>query len=380
MAALKTDVVTAKLLSGYFSSTEGQKPSILRVLAGRQLEAIDALLLSEAKGSDESIREAAIDGLARRAKPTMASALLTAAKTGPPPVTARALSGYVNIAANLEKTDKAAAAAMYVQAFELTTSDDHSKQALLGIGRLADPAADGLIEKVLPLVNEGTLRTEATMALTGLASRMPPGQKDRAVELLLQVVNHSADHEARRLAVGRLRELGVKLDPARDEGFVTCWWLLGPVDRHGDADWDRLPENMGEVDVTSPFTIGEKQLTWRSHHTADLLGIVDLLQAITQTASAAAYACAELNVETAQEALLKAGSDDGIAIWVNGTKVHSTNVGRPIQIDQDVIKVPLKAGKNVILARIQQKGGAWGFCVRVTTLDGKPIVGRQKCD
>lgn len=68
MMSLSGDAITAKLLSGYFEAAEERKPSILRVLAPRQLGAIEALLQNEATSANERIREVATAGLAQRAK------------------------------------------------------------------------------------------------------------------------------------------------------------------------------------------------------------------------------------------------------------------------------------------------------------------------
>jgi hypothetical protein len=68
MMGLTGDAITAKLLAGYFEASDEKKPSLLRVLAPRQLGAIDALLQSEATSANERIREAAEAGLASRKK------------------------------------------------------------------------------------------------------------------------------------------------------------------------------------------------------------------------------------------------------------------------------------------------------------------------
>lgn len=373
MMSLKSDLVTAKLLSGYFSVSEGQKPSILRVLAARKMEAIDALLLSEATSPDDAIREAAVRGLSLRSKPALAPTLLAAAKAGPAPITAAALDGYLNIATSLEKDDGATAAGMYTEALKLAAGDEQRRLVLLGLGRVGDPAAASLVSDILPLMSQGNAQDAAAMAVAGLAARMPDSAGERAKELLRKVADESKHAPARQSAIRRLRELGVDIDPAAGQGFITKWWLLGPVDRHGDSDWDRLPDVLKTIDVAKPTTVGSRELAWKAYHSADPQGLVDLLEGLAQANSTAAYAYTEVTAANAGEALLKVGSDDGIAVWVNGEKVHSTNVNRPVQVDQDVVKVSLKAGKNTILARIQQGSGTWGFCARLVTPDGKPV-------
>jgi HEAT repeat protein len=378
MMRLTSDLITARLLSGYFESSDAQKPSLLRVLARRQLEAIDALLLSETTSPDERTREAAVLGLAMRASPSAAPALLAAAKTGPERITGPAVTGYLNIATAVEKSDPASAASMYVEALKLSVDDQQRKPALQGLGRIADPSSEGLVGLVERLMAEGNVKADAAVALAGLASRMPDSQRARAVELLQKVLNECPEPLAQKSAIAYLRERGVDVDPARAEGFITCWWLLGPVDRGQDRDWDRLPAAMREVDLGRPVTLHGSSLAWKRFHTPDPHGAVDLIQAVGELSGKAVYAYTEVAVEKAEEAVFKIGSDDGIAVWVNGETVHANNVARPLVVDHDVVKVPLRAGKNTIVARIQQGGGEWGFCLRIVGDDGKPLALRQK--
>lgn len=380
MRWLRSDLVTAKLLSGYFESSEAQKPSLLRVLARRQLEAIDALLLTEATSPAKAIREAAILGLAFRAPAVAAPTLLKAAKDGPERITAPAVTGYLKIAANIETTDPTAAASMYVEALKLAVDEEQIKSALGGVRRLGDPASPGLISLVEQLMTQGNLKTEAATALAALASRLPQSENARAIELLEKVMNECPSPAAQQLAILHLRELGVALDPARSKGFITCWWLLGPVDRGQDQDWDRLPAPLGEVDLSEPVVLDGSSLSWKKFHSPDPQGAVDLTQAFGELSGKAVYAYAEITVEAAQEAVFKIGSDDGIAVWLNGQTVHANNAARPLVVDQDVVSVPLRAGKNTIIARIQQGSGSWGFCLRIVGADGKPLALQQKTE
>ena len=55
------------------------------------------------------------------------------------------------------------------------------------------------------------------------------------------------------------------------------------------------------------------------------------------------------------------GSDDSIKVWVNGSLVHETIAGRPVQVGQDRVRLPLRAGKNDLLAKVVNTGGVGGF-------------------
>ncbi len=59
---------------------------------------------------------------------------------------------------------------------------------------------------------------------------------------------------------------------------------------------------------------------------------------------------------------LSLGSDDGIKLWVNGREVLSKKVGRNVAAaDQETVTIQLAAGRNELLMKIVNSGGATGF-------------------
>ncbi|PTY08011.1 hypothetical protein DB347_00020 [Opitutaceae bacterium EW11] len=77
------------------------------------------------------------------------------------------------------------------------------------------------------------------------------------------------------------------------------------------------------------------------------------------------YAYAEFDVAEACPALFGLGSDDGVKIWLNGELVKNSWVRRMTQIDEDLVAVKLKPGKNRILIKIQNVEGEWSFFLRI---------------
>jgi len=55
------------------------------------------------------------------------------------------------------------------------------------------------------------------------------------------------------------------------------------------------------------------------------------------------------------------GSDDGIAVWLNGHRVWSHDVPRGVAPDQDHLQLTLQAGENRLLMKIFNQGGGHGF-------------------
>lgn len=69
----------------------------------------------------------------------------------------------------------------------------------------------------------------------------------------------------------------------------------------------------------------------------------------------------------ATEAWLGLGSDDGVKIWLNGELVYDKWVRRISRLDDDVVALPLRAGANRLLLKIQNATGDWSFVYRVRT-------------
>ena len=73
------------------------------------------------------------------------------------------------------------------------------------------------------------------------------------------------------------------------------------------------------------------------------------------------YFAATLDSAAEQPATLALGSDDGIQVWLNGQKVHDAKVTRALVPGEDKVKVQLKAGKNLLLLKLDQGNGAGGL-------------------
>lgn len=79
-------------------------------------------------------------------------------------------------------------------------------------------------------------------------------------------------------------------------------------------------------------------------------------------------ACAYLvrSVECAQDMDLAVtmGSDDSLRVWLNGEVVHEFLEGRGVNVRDDEVSLPLKAGVNHLMVKVVQTGSGWGFGAR----------------
>lgn len=159
------------------------------------------------------------------------------------------------------------------------------------------------------------------------------------------------------------------------------WLVLSPIPVREAADagkpddsaqkkafaGDLLTAHGGEANAQPKagdvYSVHGVERTWSRAATVD--GAVSLRIDDQPSDFMIAYASAEFDAPTAMEAWLGVGSDDGIKVWLNGTLVHEHWSGRPVQVDQDVVPVTLKAGRNHLLLKVQNMSGGWGFACRL---------------
>src|SRR5262249_21148383 len=76
------------------------------------------------------------------------------------------------------------------------------------------------------------------------------------------------------------------------------------------------------------------------------------------------YLYHEIEVKEAVTLPVSLGSDDGLAVWLNGTNLVSNNAVRSVAPDQDHATLKLKAGKNQLLVKVSNVAGEWAFFIR----------------
>ncbi|MBI2513071.1 MAG: hypothetical protein HYV96_13930 [Opitutae bacterium] len=106
-------------------------------------------------------------------------------------------------------------------------------------------------------------------------------------------------------------------------------------------------------------------IKWRRVKSVD--GYIDLQAPLNARDYCIGYAWTEIDVPADTEAYLGIGSDDGLKIWLNGALVHDKWVRRLSRLDDDVVPLKLKAGRNTLLMKIQNAIGDWSFVYRLRT-------------
>ncbi|MBI4604968.1 MAG: HEAT repeat domain-containing protein [Planctomycetes bacterium] len=347
-----------------------RRAALLRVAGSRAPAAASDLLREAARDPDPAVRVAALDGLARSSDPAALPVLLEALEKGSAEERQAAARGALRFAEALASKDRDRAARLYEQVLGASGREDDLRGALRGLAEVGPP---GALEKIRSFLKPGALQRAAGRAALRLAERLPEGQQAGARSIYERILELDVDEATATQCVRRLRRLGVEADFARKAGFVTRWWILAPFPNPQGELWDKaLPPESG-VDLASPVLHEGEERRWKPYHTPSPRGLVALEEAGYPQSSAGAYLYAEVTGKAACDAVLKIGSDDQVACWLNGEKVHANKVNRGLAPDQDSVEVRLREGANRILLKVLNDGGGWGACLRITGRDGKPL-------
>ena len=172
---------------------------------------------------------------------------------------------------------------------------------------------------------------------------------------------------------------------------ILPWLVIGPFenDRHGKGlktVWGPEKEVLasGRPDLAktyvgmdadrNPAPVKWKRAlttTFRSHQR-----FLSFLDAFYNLEWAVAYAFTYIYSPKARDVTFVTGSDDAIAVWVNGKQVYLYPEQRGAQPDQDRFPVHLKQGWNPLLVKVDNWLGGWGFLLNIVEESGQSILGQ----
>ncbi|MCY3021550.1 MAG: hypothetical protein NTW87_21255 [Planctomycetota bacterium] len=155
------------------------------------------------------------------------------------------------------------------------------------------------------------------------------------------------------------------------------WLILGPFKGDQQSQWEKAGTPRSTLDVGAMLKLPPKALpVWLRPCTPCSFGTVDLAALLKPNESVYAYALAEIQAKQDAEGLLLLGSDDGVAVWLDGAEIHRYPKPRGVKPDDDKVPLKLSAGVHTLAFRIDQGGGDWGFCARLVSTDEKgPMPG-----
>jgi hypothetical protein len=156
-------------------------------------------------------------------------------------------------------------------------------------------------------------------------------------------------------------------------GCLLRWHILGPFPNPGGAGMRTVyaPEN--GVDLEAEVAGPQGGLRWRPVTGNAITGYVDLAALISPCDETLVYAHAVIESRGEADADLFTGSDDALAVFVNGRSVATRPFPRGCFVDNDRTRVRLRAGKNQLLLKVGNFREGFGFTCRVCAPSGAPL-------
>ena len=337
------------------------RPALLRWITIHCPERAETYLLQAA--GDERTEVLAYQLIAPLANEALLDHLRLALRTTDGVTRTAVVAGLLTIAEARRAARKdVAAAGLFAEVLDSQPDGRARRQAILGLGATGNAETVALLTELIA----GRDRAPASEALLQLSGRL---DREPQIALLTSLVKHRPVVTVRDEAVAALAKLGVALDLAHEQGFITRWWLKGPLPGTEDA----------AVEQAALAADGPDLKSWTAHHELKSPeGVMEFGELFKQTQNQVVYCYAEVTPDAETKALLKLGSDDGYKLWLNGELVGERPTGRMLKVDDETHEVTLRQGVNRIVFKVMNGGSRWAGVVRLTSPDGAPLVLQQR--
>jgi len=142
------------------------------------------------------------------------------------------------------------------------------------------------------------------------------------------------------------------------------WHVAGPFpnpDRKGHAT--QYPPESGRVDLAATYASAASKapVEWRRMDAFTDDGAANDLAVFERGDDVVAYAFRRIDCGAPRELPVALGSDDTLAVWLNGEKLLDLDVYRSLTPGEDRVVLPLRAGENQLLLKVANGGGGWQF-------------------
>ena len=262
--------------------------------------------------------------------------------------------------------------------------------ALEAIGNMRD-------KRVLPALLEFAKKKRAFRELTGALASMPDPQAIPVLLTALEDKNSSVRRNAIRglkgvreqawplieqnIDAGKIpAEFVPEIRQAFDSGVITKWKIIGPFENVWSAVHPPETDALAVGDFLAKKYVNAEgnNVGWVDVSGDAEHGHVDLGKFFHNSGMVCAYTFTEIDSPEAAEAKLFTGSDDQIAVWLNGSKIYDFGGSRGYEPDKDEIPLRLVAGKNRLLLKIGNVGGTWEFGSRLPGFENGKFTPRKE--
>ena len=252
--------------------------------------------------------------------------------------------------------------------------------------RIDAKAPDRLLPGMLQDPSPELRRDAVAAAFRQARGRLDQGHKEAARAAYRRALAGACDKDQVDLIVKALEQLGDKVDVAAHFGFVRQWLIVAPFDNHNDAGFNSAYPPEKGVDPKAVYKGKDgKEIRWVAVTTDDPYGVVNLNKELGKQKGVVAYAYAAIESPKEQPIQVRAGSMNGIKIFLNGQELyHRDEYHHGMEVDQHIASATLKAGRNELLVKVCQNeqtedwAQEWKFQVRLCDAVGAAVPFTQR--
>src|SRR5436190_17320216 len=149
----------------------------------------------------------------------------------------------------------------------------------------------------------------------------------------------------------------------------SAWRIIGPFDNTGPRGETATYPPEQELDFQAEYTgRGGEKVRWKDAPQFEDGKAHSLLALAQPSDYVSFYLYRTIEADRETPTVLYLGSDDALAVWVNGEKVLEYRGERAAVPDDDHVKVLLKKGINHVLLKVSNIKGGFGFAYRLSGL------------
>jgi hypothetical protein len=126
-----------------------------------------------------------------------------------------------------------------------------------------------------------------------------------------------------------------------------------------------------DFDTVHPPEQNARAVRWKSVPVQD--GRIDLAVHFTAATNVVSYARLVLEADRAARLHLAMGSDDGLAVFLDGERLFARDVMRPLRPGEEEIDLRLTAGRHEVLFKVTQGGGGYALAVDAQVLGNAKV-------
>lgn len=203
-------------------------------------------------------------------------------------------------------------------------------------------------------------------------------REELAIEIMPQNIYGPSPNAALQDAIweaGRRVVRDGAVNMARLFPAQTDWLLIGPFANREKRGLATVFAPEQSLDLNADADGLEGKVRWTEYHCPPGSVTVNLARQFKPAEEVCAYALCYAKTDRPCAAQIRVSGNDTWKLWVGGKLVHeSADEGRII-LDREIIPLSLPAGTTPILMKVCNNKRDWGFVLRLTDPNGRPVPG-----